>query len=160
MNGFKKDQQVIHCRDGLSVIVNDTFIGDKEYFVVHTFRGDGENIYVPMDRAEKIIRPVMSQQEAEELIEYIKTIEIEFNTNTKQRRDSLKRRLMSGDVKDVAHLFKQLYFFNTLDDPNIKYGPVDLDMLKYASDNLLDEFAISFNKPRESIQEFIYKKLK
>lgn len=160
MIGFHKDQQVIHCRDGLSVIVSDTVINDKEYFIVHTLRGDGENIYVPTDRASAIIRPVMNEKEADELIEYIKGIEIEFNTNTKQRRDSLKRRLMSGDVKDIAHLFKQLYFYNTLDDPNIKFGPVDLDMLKYASDNLLDELAISYNKPRESIQEFVYKKLK
>lgn len=159
MNGFKKDQQVIHCRDGLSVIVNDTFIGDKEYFVVHTFRGDGENIYVPMDRADKIIRPVMSQQEAEELIEYIKTIEIEFNTNTKQRRDSLKRRLMSGDVNDIAFLFKQLYFFKEIKDPTVKYGPVDLDMLQYASNNLLDELAISYNVARDEIEQFVYKKL-
>ena len=160
MNGFNKDQQVIHCRDGLSVIVDETTIGDKDYFVVHTLRGTGENIYVPKDRADVIIRPVMNQKEAEELLVYIKSIDIEFNTNTKQRRDALKRRLMSGDVKDIAHLFKQLYFYSTLNDPNIKYGPVDLEMLKYGSDNLLDELAVSFNKPRDEIQDFVYNKIK
>ena len=57
----------------------------NDYFVVKTVRGGGENIYVPIDRAEKIIRPIMSQKEAEELIEYIKTIDIEFNKHYKYR---------------------------------------------------------------------------
>ena len=127
---------------------------------MHTFRGDGENIYVPIDRAEKIIRPIMSQQEAEELIEYIKTIDIEFNTNTKQRRDAIKKRLLSGDIKDGAYLLKQLFFFKEQNDGSIKYGALDIDMLSFASNNLLDEFAISYNVDRDKIEEFIFNRIK
>ena len=156
---YKNGDRVIHCRDGLAVVVNHTLIGEKEYYVVKTIRGGGENIYVPFDRAEIIIRPIMSKKEADELIEYMKGIEVEYNSNTKQRRDSLKRRLSSGDVKDIAHLFKQLYFFKTSIDHSIRYGPVDLDMLNYANNNLLDEFAISYDIDRDAIEEFVYKKL-
>ena len=160
MKDFKKGQQVIHCRDGLAVIVDETVMGDKNYFIVKTVRGDGENIYVPLDRADAIIRFVMSEEEALKLIDYIKTIELDFNPNTKQRRDAIKKRLLSGDVKDAAYLFKQLYFFKTLKDGSIKYGPLDIDMLSFASDNLLDEFSISFKKHRDEIEEFVYNKLK
>lgn len=160
MNNFKKGQQVIHCRDGLAVIVGETVMADNNYFVVHTVRGSGENIYVPVARAEQIIRFLMTEKEAEELVSFIKSIELDFNPNTKQRRDAIKRRLLSGDVRDNAYLFKQLYFYKTLNDGSIKYGPLDIDMLSFASNNLLDELAISFGKNRDEIEEFIYKKIK
>lgn len=159
MNNFKKGQQVIHCRDGLAVIIDETVMADKSYFIVHTVRGSGENIYVPQDRAEQIIRFVMDEKEANKLLDFMKTIELDFNPNTKQRRDAIKKRLLSGDVKDCAYLFKQLYFYNTLKDGSIKFGQLDIDMLSYASNNLLDEFAISFGKNRDEIEEFIYKKI-
>lgn len=159
MKNYIKGQQVIHCRDGLAVIVDETTIADNEYFVVRTARGSGENIYVPKARVDAIIRNIMTEAEAEEIIKYMRSVDVEFNPNTKQRRDALKRRLGSGDVKDVAFLFKQLYLYKTLKDGSVKFGPVDLDMLQYATNNLLDEFSISYNKPRDEIEEFIYKKL-
>lgn len=156
---FHKGQQVIHCRDGLAVIVDEILMSDKTYFIVKTVRGDGENIYVPIERAEVIIRPLLSEKEASDLLEKAKGIEVEYNPNTKQRRDSLKRRLGSGDVNDSIHLLKQLYFYKTLKDGSVKYGPVDLDMIQYASNNLLDELAIVFDVDRNSIEEFVFKRI-
>ena len=43
---FVKGQQVVHCRDGLAVIVDETIISEKEYFVVKTIRGGGENVAI------------------------------------------------------------------------------------------------------------------
>ena len=159
MEQFVKGQQVVHCRDGLAVIVDETIISEKEYFVVKTIRGGGENIYVSKERAENIIRPIMDQKMANNLFEYAKTVEVEYNSNTKQRRDSLKRRLSSGDVKDIVFLVKQLYFFRNKNDGSIKYGPVDLDMLQFATNNFFDELAITFQKPRDDMEAFVYKKL-
>ena len=91
-----------------------------------------------------------------------KKIEKEFNTNTKQRRDAYKRRLSSGDVKDIAYLYKQLYFYHLIGGENnseIKLGPVDIDMLSYAENMLLDELAITYAIPREEIKAFVEKKI-
>ena len=157
---YKKGQIVVHCRDGLATVIDETTLGDKEYFIVHTMRGSGENIYVPKDRADSIIRPIMDEKNAEQIIGYIKTVELEYNSNTKQRRDSLKRRLMSGDVNDIAFLYKQLYFYKTQTDGSIKFGPVDLDMLNYASNNLLDELAVVYKKDRNDIEDFVDNKIR
>ena len=160
MNNYKIGQQVIHCRDGLAVVVGSTNMADKDYYVVKTIRGSGENIYVPVDRADQIIRFLMSEKEADQLVAYIKTIPMEFNPNTKQRRDAIKKRLLSGDIKDGAYLLKQLFFFKEQNDGSIKYGALDIDMLSFASNNLLDEFAISYNGDRDKIEEFIFNKIK
>lgn len=156
---FKKGQQVIHCRDGLGVIIGETTMMDNGYFIVHTVRGGGENIYVPVSKAENIIRPIMGNKEADELVIYIKNLEVSFNPNTKQRRDALKRKLGSGDIHEIADLFKQLYLYKKCNDGSIKFGPVDLDMLEFASNNLLDELALSYSIDRDKIEEFIYKKI-
>ena len=156
MSDFKKGQQVVHCRDGLSVIVDETVIADNGYFIVKSTRGGSENIYVPIDRADSIIRPLMTEKEGRDLIQYIKDLEVEFNPNTKQRRDALKRRLGSGDVKDIAHLFKQYYLFKNKNDGSIRFGPVDLDMLEFATSNLLDELCISLDMPRDDIEVYVF----
>ena len=160
MNEYQIGQQVIHCRDGLAVVVGNTSMADKDYYIVKTVRGTGENIYVPVDRADQIIRFLMSVEEADKLVDFIKTIPMEFNPNTKQRRDAIKKRLLSGDIKDGAYLFKQLYFYKTSNDGSIKYGTLDIDMLSFAANNLLDEFAISYKKNRDEIEAFIFDKIK
>ncbi len=160
MNEYQIGQQVIHCRDGLAVVVGNTRMADKDYYIVKTVRGTGENIYVPVDRADQIIRFLMSVEEADKLVDFIKTIPMEFNPNTKQRRDAIKKRLLSGDIKDGAYLFKQLYFYKTSNDGSIKYGALDIDMLSFAANNLLDEFAISYKKNRDEIEAFIFDKIK
>ena len=159
MSDFKKGQQVVHCRDGLSVIVDETVIADNGYFIVKSTRGGSENIYVPIARADSIIRPLMSEKEGLELIQYIKDLQVEFNPNTKQRRDALKRRLSSGDVHEIAHLYKQYYLYKYKNDGSIRFGPVDLDMLMSAVNNLLDELALSFNKQRADMEAFMLEKL-
>ena len=116
--------------------------------------------YVPVDTASSIIRPLMTKKEADELIVFIKHIEKEFNTNTKQRRDAYKRKLSSGDVKEIAYLYKQLYFYNLIGGENnteIKLGPVDIDMLSFASNMLMDELSLTYSIPREDIKGFIEK---
>lgn len=160
MNEYQIGQQVIHCRDGLAVVVGNTSMADKDYYIVKTVRGTGENIYVPVDRADQIIRFLMSVEEADKLVDFIRTIPMEFNPNTKQRRDAIKKRLLSGDIKDGAYLFKQLYFYKTSNDGSIKYGALDIDMLSFAANNLLDEFAISYKKNRDEIEAFIFDKIK
>ena len=159
---FKINDSVIHCREGLSLIVGSKDMNGKEYFLVSVKHNSGETIYVPVDTASSIIRPLMNKKEADSLLSFIKKIEKEFNTNTKQRRDAYKRRLSSGDVKDIAYLYKQLYFYNLIGGENnteIKLGPVDIDMLSYAENMLLDELAITYSIPREDIKAFVQKKI-
>ncbi len=160
---FKINDSVIHCREGLSVIVGSRDMNGKEYFLVSVKHNSGETIYVPVDTACSIIRPLMDKKAADSLLTFIKKIEKEFNTNTKQRRDAYKRRLSSGDVKDIAYLYKQLYFYNLIGGENnteIKLGPVDIDMLSYAENMLLDELAITYSIPREDIKAFVDKKIR
>ena len=159
---FKINDSVIHCREGLSTIVSTSNMNGKDYFLVSVNRNSGETIYVPVDTASSIIRPLMNKKEADELLLYIKKIKKEFNTNTKQRRDAYKKMLSSGNVKEIAYLYRQLYFYEKIGGENnteIKLGPVDIDMLSYAQNMLMDEFALSYNVKREEVKDFVEKRI-
>lgn len=158
---YEVNQKVIHSRDGLSTIVSITEMAGNEYFIVHACHGKSENTYVPVKTAHNLLRPIMDEKAALEVIEYMKKVQAEFITNTKQRRDQYKRRLLSGNVLDLAYLSRQLYFFNYYNDNGqlVKLGPTDIQMLKDAESILYDEFAISFNKNRDEIEEYVKKLL-
>ena len=162
MSTFSVNKEVIHCREGLATIISSKEMNGKTYFLVRANRLSGETCYVPVDSADSIIREIMNEKEADNLLRFIKTLDKEFNTNTKQRRDAYKKRLSSGDVKDIAYLYRQLYFYNAMGGENnseIKLGPVDLDMLGYATNMLLDELSISYKQPRERIGAFVEKRI-
>ena len=158
---FKVNDKVIHSREGLSTIVGITNMGGNDYFVIHADRGGGENIYVLINNTGTLIRSIMNKEEAMKVIEYMKTITAEFIANTKQRRDIYKRRLLSGNVLDLAYLSRQLYFYNYYNENGqlVRLGPTDVQLLKDAETILLDEFALSFNVPREDISEYVSKLL-
>ena len=159
---FKINESVIHCREGLSTIISTSTINDREYFLVKTNQTNGETIYVPVASADSIIRPVLGIDGADNVLKYIKGIVKEFNTNTKQRRDAYKRRLASGDVKDIAYLYRQLYFYYQIggeENTEIKLGPVDIDMLSHAKNMLLDEFSLTYKVNRDEVESFIEKRI-
>ena len=155
---FRIGDSVIHCREGLAKISSISEVDGRQFYLVISERQDNETIYVPVDKADLIVRSVMNKEEADKIIEYMGGIELEFNRNTKQRRDSYKKKLSSGDVYELAYLFRQYQLCKKYPE-EVKLGPVDIDMLSYATDNLLDEFSLSYNIPRNQIEEFIYSRL-
>ena len=159
---FKINDSVIHCREGLSTIVSINNMNGRDYFLVSVDRNSGETIYVPVETAESIIRPLMDKKEADELLKYIKKIKKEFNANTKQRRDAYKKMLSSGNVKEIAYLYRQLFFYEQIGGENnteIKLGPVDIDMLSYAENMLMDELSITYGVARNEVQAFVQKRI-
>ena len=159
---FKINDSVIHCREGLSTIIAINNMNGKDYFLVSVNRNSGETIYVPVDTAQSIIRPLMDKKEADELLKYIKKIKKEFNNNTKQRRDAYKKMLSSGNVKEIAYLSRQLYFYEQIGGENnteIKLGPVDIDMLSYAENMLMDELSITYGVARNEVKAFVQKRI-
>ena len=154
---FKVNETVVHSREGLSAIVGKTEIAGNQYFVIVSRKNPKENIYVLTSRTDNIIRPVMSEKDAIEVISFMKTVDAAFITNTKQRRDLYKKKLLSGNVYDLAYLSRQLYFFNYYNSHGqlVKLGPTDLQMLKDAESILYDEFAISFQCDRSKVEEVV-----
>lgn len=158
MSEFNIGDKVMHFREGLSLIKDNVSLNGMPYFLIVIVNAPDEIIYVPVDNANNIIRTITSKEDALKLVEYIKQIEPEYITNTKQRRDSFKRRLGSGNIYDLAFLSRQLYFFQHPESVQIpvKFGPADVEMLKSAARTMLDELALSFNVDRAEVEQYLY----
>lgn len=159
MTEFKVNDKVIHCREGLSVIDSIKTMCDRDYFVVHSVNGEGEAIYVPVSTADSIIRKLMSVEEADDLLKTLAGLTLEFNPNTKQRRDAFKKRLSTGDVKDMAYMFYESHLYN-LNKDQVKLGPADIEMLDFAKKCILDELALVYEIEPDKIEEFVINKVK
>ena len=156
---YEIGDKVIHFRNGVSTVVGTTQMADRDYFVIHALRGDGENIYVPVLGSDNIIRPVMNEKEADELLHSLASIEKEFNSNTKQRRDAYKRRLNSGKIEDIAYLYRQQWLYEKYPE-NVKLGPSDNEMLQYATDIFLDELSLTYKVDRDKVAQVAIEKIK
>lgn len=162
MDSFVVGQQVMHFREGLSVISDTKEMEGNLYFMVQPLHEGGEMIYVPVDRASAVLRHIIDKKDVKPLVKRMKETKPEYFTNTKQRRDVFKRRLGSGDINDLAYLTMLLHFYyhpEEIDTP-VKFGPADIDMLKYATRTLYDELAIALKIPREKVEEKIFGMMK
>lgn len=162
MSSYKLKQQVMHFREGLSLISEIREMEGVEYFIVQPLHEGGEMIYVPIERADVIIRPIILKNDVEGLFEYMRSTQPEYFSNTKQRRDVFKRRLGSGNIKDLAFLTMLLYFYQhpeVVETP-VKFGPADIDMLKYATRTLYDELSVALKIPRDQIEGYVLEQIK
>ena len=159
---FKINDTVVHYRDGIAIITGTTLMAGNEYFVLNVKRVGNVSVYVPVSKADNIIRDVLSIEQADELLRYAKEIPESFIGNTKQRRDDFKRRLASGDIKDVIYLCKLLYLFKTLPSlpEGVKFGPMDIEMLYDAHNRLFDELAITYGQDRSVIEDYAVQRAK
>ena len=48
MSGFNVNDEVIHCREGLSTIIDIKTMNGKDYFLVQVNRISSETFYVPV----------------------------------------------------------------------------------------------------------------
>ena len=158
---YKVKEKVMHFREGLSFISEEKEMNGMTYYIVVVIN-NGEKVYVPKDKADAIIRPLFNKKDLNDLLEYMRPIRPDYFNNTKQRRDVFKKRLGSGDIKDLAYLTMQLYYFNHPEevDTPVKFGPADVDMLKYAAKTMFDELALSLKIDRDKVEEHIYLLLK
>jgi RNA polymerase-interacting CarD/CdnL/TRCF family regulator len=150
----KVDDKVVHLREGLSTIISITEIAGGQYFLLKVHRANCEDIFVPVETANNIIRSILTVEEADGILKTLQSVEKEFVVNTKQRRDGFKRKLSSGDVNDIAYLYYQSCLFEE-DPEGVKLGPADIDMLNFASNMLLDELCLTYNKNRDEIAGFV-----
>jgi len=162
MTEYKLNTKVMHFREGLSLISDEKEMEGVRYFIVTPLHEGGEMIYVPVERADAVLRPIIDKKDIKELIAFMRNVKPEYFSNTKQRRDVFKRRLGSGDIHDLAYLTMLLYFFQHPEevDTPVKFGPADVDMLKYAARTLYDELAVSLKMDRDKVEEYIIKELK
>lgn len=158
---YQIGELVVHRREGLSRITDIKKMSGREYYLLQAKRGNGELIYVPVDCSNTIIRPIMDIKSADDVLKYMNELKSDFGLNTKQRRDNFKRRLISGNIYDIAYLVRQLYLYHLLSNAGevVHFGPTDIEMLTIAKNILFDELAHTYNLKLDDVGDFIIERV-
>lgn len=157
---MKKGEYAVHwsgkvCR--VEDITEMDFTGTKrEYLILSPVRDKAEKIYVPTEKADTILRPVLTREAAEELIGRMREIEPLHIKDEKQRAQEYKNAFYSQDYINLVKIAKELYLRKEKRIQNGKSLPSrDAQMMALVEKTFEEEMAIALGVPAKEVREMI-----
>lgn len=132
----------------------------KLYYTLIPIYLKGSKVYTPTDNEKVIIRPVISKEDASELIDHIKDIEVLWVTDEKSREMIYKEALAKCECREWVKIIKTLYQRKqSRIAEGKKVTASDEKYLKIAEDNLYGELAIPLEMEKDMVEEFIIERV-
>lgn len=128
----------------------------KKYYRLTPVFGSG-NIYIPVD-TNVFMRPVISREEAEDLIRKIPEIREDIceSHNLKILEDHYKASFSSHECEDLIRLIKTVYVKRkNMERNGKKAGKTDQQYMKKAKALLHEELAIALGIPVDQVEAYI-----
>lgn len=136
--------------------------GEKRmYYVLRQLYGDCV-ILAPVDSDKVFMRPIISREEAERIIDSIPQIHAQayYSRVTRELAEHYESILKSHDCASLVELTMSIYAKKqVLLSKKRKFGTVDERFLKRAENLLFGELAAALDVPRDEIQNYIAAKL-
>lgn len=136
--------------------------GEKRLYYVLRALYEECVISAPVDSDKVFIRPIISREEAEEIIGRIPTIHPEayHSRVTRELSEHYEAILKSHDCQSLVELTISIYTKKqALLRQKRKFGTVDERFLKRAEDLLFGELAAALDLPRDKVQDYIAEKV-
>lgn len=160
---FQKGDYIIYGNTGVCLVEDvsipeESSMGDGKtlYYRLTPLRSTGL-IYIPVTTT-KFMRPVISRQQAQELICRIPHIQRDTYEGHDHRMmaEHYKNSLQSHDCADLVQLIKTIYLKNqTLAQRGKKASNTDLQYLKTAEELLHSELSVALDIPFEQVGAYI-----
>lgn len=115
-------------------------------------------IYAPVENSKVFIRPILTKEEAELLIDKIPTIQAKayHNRVLSQLTEHYEASLQSHDCVDLVELTMSLYAKKQdMEKQKHKFGSVDEKFMKRAEDLLFGELSAALGIQKESVPAYI-----
>ena len=133
---------------------------DKEYYTLVPVYGRNSKLYTAVDSDKVVIRPIMTKQEGDALINEMEEIDALRIGDEKRREEIYKETMRTCDCKEWVRIIKTLYS-RKMDrlSRGKKVTSSDERYLQMAEENLFGELAFSLQMPKEKVGEFIGEKI-
>lgn len=135
-------------------------IGEKLYYTLAPVYVKGSTIYSPVDNGKVAIRPVLTRDEAENLINEMPQVNLIENVDEKKRETLYKDAIKSCDCRELIKIIKTLYKRRKerIEDGK-KFTAIDERYFKQAKGCLYGEIAIALDMEMEQVEEYITTRL-
>ena len=131
------------------------------YYVLKPLYQSG-TIQIPVDNTKVPIRPVMTRDEAEQLVDgmpYI-TASICYEKNLTALRNHYQQQLNTYDCRDLVRMTKSIYAKKKdAESRQKKIGMTDEKFLRRAEDLLYGELAVALEIGRDEVRSYISDRL-
>ncbi len=112
---FGKEEYVFYGSEGVCVIDDivsspfDDVKTDEEYYVLHSLHGSGSKLFIPVARAEALMRRLMSRAEIDSLIGSIDNLPLFSENSLKALKDRYGEAMRTGKPAEWVRVIKTVY---------------------------------------------------
>ena len=146
-------EKILYPMHGAGVIEDietQEIMGEERAYYVLRMPMDGMMVKIPVDNAATIgVRDLISADECSKVMDYIKTYTGEFNSNWNKRYRENAVRIKSGNIYEVAGVFKMLI----CRDKERSLSSGERKMLTSAKQILISEIMLSRNVSAQSVEQ-------
>lgn len=159
---YKIGDFVVYGRTGICEVADITTMKmagvpkDKLYYILMPCKDKGGKIFTPVDNEKVVIRPVITKEEAEELLNQIPEVEELWIPNEKMRESMYKECIRKCECIELIKIIKTLYIRK---QDRIAQGKkittTDERYLKMAESSLYSELSIALEIPESEMESYI-----
>lgn len=161
---YQVEDYVVYGNEGVCQIeaIEELDIGGEArmYYKLQPAYRSG-TVFTPVD-TKVFMRPVISVEIANELIDSIPSIEAETGgpTNASNLKDKYSKILQTNDVTDLVQLIKTVQAKGAIaETKNKKMGQTDKTYMRKAEELLYGELAVALDIPRNGVQQYMEKRI-
>ena len=134
---------------------------DKLYYALEPVYRKGCRVFTPVDNQKVKMRPVLTPQEADDLIGRIKEIDILWVKDEKNREQIYKDAIRTCNCEELVKIIKTLYLRKEKRlAAGKKVTSSDAKYLHLAEESLYGELSVVMGIPKNEMESFIYNRVK
>ncbi|NLJ89367.1 MAG: CarD family transcriptional regulator [Clostridiales bacterium] len=163
---FEIGDYIIYGNNGVCKVVDigpiqlDNSKSSKLYYTLEPIFENGSKVYTPVGNKKVLMRPVISEEEAIDLIDSIPDIEYDSELTGKEREQKMKESLKSIDTEEWIKILKALYHTKEerlADGKSLTSS--DEKYLKATQEWLYGELSVSLDKSIEEIEDYVLNRI-
>lgn len=159
---FQVNDIVIYGNRGVCKVIDRGFLSmsvadkEKEYYTLRPLYQKETIVYVPVGSNKTVMRPIITKEEAEDLINDIPSLESAWAANERERENQYRTALKSCDCRELVKMIKTLYErCSSRIRAGKKAAAVDERYFRMAEEQLYQELAYIFGMKKEDVGPFI-----
>lgn len=164
---FEIGEYIVYGNTGVCKVAEKTKMAapgaktDKLYYTLEPVYDKGCRLFTPVDNQKVKMRPVLTQQEADDLIGRIKEIDILWVKDEKNREQIYKDAIRTCNCEELVKIIKTLYLRKEKRlAAGKKVTSSDARYLHLAEESLYGELSVVMGIPKDEMEAFIYNRVK
>lgn len=160
---FQVNDYVVYGSTGVCKLVDicqENFGGrnSREYYVLSPVYGNQMDIFIPTDKEDAPLRPILSRQQVMALIHSMPAVKSEWIADDSYRKAIFGEIIQSGELDRIIQLIKIIFDRKVeLEHSGKRLGNTETELLKQAEKILHHEFAFALDLEPDQVLPFIQK---